>query len=124
MYPQLSLKENLLKALLLACLCWLTSCTCSNEYELIISRSDGALNEDSNDLTLYCRCDLQDSPDLPFWLNDTEADIKQKLGVGNYTEPQNGLSFKITRGLEGKYFCGPASNTSPQVSLVGEESQN
>ena len=122
---QLNLTEKLLQVLLLACIYWLRFCKCSSEYELIVTgREINVLNDDSNDLTLNCRrrSDSQENPDFPFWLNNTEQDIRQKLGVGNFIQSSSGLSFKITRDLEGNYFCGPdQSNTSPQVSLVGEE---
>ena len=122
---QLNLTKNLLQGLLLAYLYWLHLCKCSSEYELIVTgREINVLNGDSNDLTLNCRrrSDSQDNPGSPFWLNDTQQDIRQILGVGNYIEISTGLSFKITRELEGNYFCGPNEfSTSQQVPLVGEE---
>ena len=126
---QLKLEDILLKALLVACFCWLPCCETqsSNEYQLIPSRDffNGVPQSDSNVLRLNCRlvAESQDHPDLPFWLNDTQQDIRQllRLGEEEYTQTSSGLTFEITRELEGNYFCGPNQfNTSPKVPLIGE----
>ncbi len=87
-------------------------------FQLITSRA--GINR--NLLTLNCRdVNRIDYPNLFYWIDSTQRELRNILGDGKYSQSPQGFNFVITRELEGLYFCGSDVNTiSGMEPLIGE----
>ena len=74
-------------------------------------------NRVHNIITLQCRqkADSLPTPDAMFFLNESRLENFTELQLGD----DHGVSFEITRDLEGYFTCGNDSFMSNPLPLIG-----